>query len=160
MGSRLGISTEKIDALNDYAKSPLFSDAEKAARKKAIDEATIVATTVPMQTAFFAEQALRGAHAVMALRLQQERMASGLLPSLREYAMRYGLTVETLRLARADALVMHPGPMNEGVEIAPELADFERSVVTEQVANGVAIRMALLYLLAGTGPIEEGRVRG
>jgi len=104
--------------------------------------------------------ALRGAHAVMALRLQQERMASGLLPSLREYAMRYGLTVETLRLARADALVMHPGPMNEGVEIAPELADFERSVVTEQVANGVAIRMALLYLLAGTGPIEEGRVRG
>jgi len=104
--------------------------------------------------------ALRGAHAVMALRLQQERMASGLLPSLREYAARYGLTADTLRLARADALVLHPGPMNEGVEIAPDIADFERSVVTEQVANGVAVRMALLYLLAGSGPIEEGGTRG
>ncbi|HXQ96704.1 MAG TPA: aspartate carbamoyltransferase catalytic subunit [Candidatus Acidoferrales bacterium] len=104
--------------------------------------------------------ALRGAHAVMALRLQQERMASGLLPSLREYSLRYGLTAETLRWARADALVMHPGPMNEGVEIGPEIADFERSVVTEQVANGVAVRMALLYLLAGSRTIEEERNRG
>ncbi len=104
--------------------------------------------------------ALRGAHAVMALRLQQERMAGGLLPSLREYSLRYGLTAETLRWARADALVLHPGPMNEGVEIGPEIADFERSVVTDQVSNGVAIRMALLYLLAGSGPIEEGRNRG
>ena len=65
--------------------------------------------------------ALGGAHAVMALRLQQERMASGLLPSLREYSMRYGLTLETLDWARPDALVMHPGPMNEGVEIARRL---------------------------------------
>ena len=100
--------------------------------------------------------ALSGAHAVMALRLQQERMASGLLPSLREYSMRYGLTLETLDWARSDALVMHPGPMNEGVEIAPEVAELDRAVVTTQVANGVAVRMALLYLLAGSGPIEEG----
>lgn len=100
--------------------------------------------------------ALRGAHAIMALRLQQERMATGLLPSLREYTMRYGLTLETLRYARPDALVMHPGPMNEGVEIAPEVAELDRAVVTDQVANGVAVRMALLYLLAGSGPIEEG----
>jgi aspartate carbamoyltransferase catalytic subunit len=104
--------------------------------------------------------ALRGAHAVMALRLQQERMAGGLLPSLREYSLRYGLTAQTLRWARGDALVMHPGPMNEGVEIGPEIADFERSVVTDQVANGVAIRMALLYLLAGSGTIEEDQSRG
>ncbi len=100
--------------------------------------------------------ALSGAHTVMALRLQQERMASGLLPSLREYSMRYGLTLETLDWARPDALVMHPGPMNEGVEIAPEVAELDRAVVTTQVANGVAVRMALLYLLAGSGPIEEG----
>jgi len=100
--------------------------------------------------------ALNGAHTVMALRLQQERMASGLLPSLREYSMRYGLTLETLDWARPDALVMHPGPMNEGVEIAPEVAELDRAVVTAQVANGVAVRMALLYLLAGSGPIEEG----
>ena len=104
--------------------------------------------------------ALRGAHAVMALRLQRERMTGGLLPSLREYSLRYGLTAETLRWARADALVMHPGPMNEGVEIGPELADFERSTITDQVTNGVAVRMALLYLIAGSGPIEEGGIRG
>ena len=103
--------------------------------------------------------ALTDAGAVMALRLQQERMAGGLLPSLREYSLRYGLTAETLRWAREDALVMHPGPMNEGVEIGPELADFERSTITDQVANGVAVRMALLYLLAGSEPIEEGRTR-
>ena len=85
----------------------------------------------------------------MALRLQRERMAAGLLPSLREYAARYGLTLERLALARPDALVMHPGPMNEGIEIAPEVADHPRSVITDQVTNGVAVRMALLYLLAG-----------
>jgi aspartate carbamoyltransferase catalytic subunit len=93
--------------------------------------------------------ALHDADVIMALRLQRERMAAGLLPSLREYAARFGLTLERLALARPDALVMHPGPMNEGVEIAPEVADHPRSVITDQVTNGVAVRMALLYLLAG-----------
>jgi aspartate carbamoyltransferase catalytic subunit len=93
--------------------------------------------------------ALRDADVVMALRLQRERMASGLLPSLREYAARYGLTAERLALARPGALAMHPGPMNEGVEISPEVAAGAQSVITDQVTNGVAIRMALLYLLAG-----------
>lgn len=93
--------------------------------------------------------ALRDADVVMALRIQRERMASGLLPSLREYAARYGLTRERLRAANPDVVVMHPGPMNEGVEIAPDVAVDPRSVVTAQVANGVAVRMALLYLLAG-----------
>jgi len=88
-------------------------------------------------------------------------MAAGLLPSLREYTMRYGLTLETLRWARPDALVLHPGPMNEGVEISPEVAALDRAVITTQVANGVAVRMAVLYLLAGSGPIEEtGERRG
>jgi aspartate carbamoyltransferase catalytic subunit len=95
------------------------------------------------------DDALRDAEVVMALRIQRERMASGLLPSLREYAARYGLTAERLGLARPDALVMHPGPMNEGVEIAPDVAAGVQSVITDQVTNGVAIRMALLYLLAG-----------
>ncbi len=93
--------------------------------------------------------ALRDADAVMALRIQRERMASGLLPSLREYAARYGLTAARLALAKPGALVMHPGPMNEGVEIAPDVAAGAQSVITDQVTNGVAIRMALLYLLAG-----------
>ncbi|MGK2849709.1 MAG: aspartate carbamoyltransferase catalytic subunit [Candidatus Limnocylindrales bacterium] len=93
--------------------------------------------------------ALRDADVVMALRIQRERMASGLLPSLREYAARYGLTAARLAGARPGALVMHPGPMNEGVEIAAEVAAGAQSVITDQVTNGVAIRMALLYLLAG-----------
>jgi aspartate carbamoyltransferase catalytic subunit len=94
--------------------------------------------------------ALVDADVVMALRIQKERMASGLLPSLREYAARFGLTLDRLALAKPDALVMHPGPMNEGVEIAPDVATHPRSVITDQVTNGVAVRMALLYLLAGT----------
>ena len=93
--------------------------------------------------------ALRDADVVMALRIQRERMASGLLPSLREYAARFGLTRARLATARPDALVMHPGPMNEGVEIAPDVAAGTQSVITDQVANGVAVRMAILYLLAG-----------
>jgi len=93
--------------------------------------------------------ALRDADVVMALRIQRERMASGLLPSLREYAARFGLTRERLAAAKPDALVMHPGPMNEGVEIAPDVAAGTQSVITDQVANGVAVRMAILYLLAG-----------
>ncbi len=96
--------------------------------------------------------ALRDADAVMALRIQRERMASGLLPSLREYAARYGLTRERLRAASPEVVVMHPGPMNEGVEIAADVAIDPRSVITTQVTNGVAVRMALLYLLAGTRP--------
>jgi aspartate carbamoyltransferase catalytic subunit len=93
--------------------------------------------------------ALRDADAVMGLRIQKERMESGLLPSLREYAARYGLTRERLAAARPDALVLHPGPMNEGIEIAPDVAAGSQSLIEEQVRNGVAVRMALLYLLAG-----------
>jgi aspartate carbamoyltransferase catalytic subunit len=100
--------------------------------------------------------ALRDADVVMALRIQHERMASGLLPSLREYAARYGLTSARLALARPDALVMHPGPINEGVEIAADVAAGAQSVITDQVVNGVAIRMALLYLLAGVSAPDAG----
>jgi aspartate carbamoyltransferase catalytic subunit len=96
------------------------------------------------------EKALEGADVVMTLRLQKERQQSGLLPSLREYARRYQLTEERLKLAKEDALVMHPGPVNEDIEIASGVAHGPQSVIEEQVANGVAIRMALLYLLAGS----------
>jgi aspartate carbamoyltransferase catalytic subunit len=101
--------------------------------------------------------ALRDAAVVMVLRIQRERMAGGLLPSLREYAARFGLTQERLGLARPDVVVMHPGPMNEGVEIAPDVATDPRAVITDQVTNGVAVRMALLYLLAGVhGEVAAG----
>jgi aspartate carbamoyltransferase catalytic subunit len=93
------------------------------------------------------EPAVEGAHAVMALRLQQERMASGLLPSLAEYRARYQVTEAVMALAHPDALVMHPGPMNRDVELSGSLADSPRSVIEQQVANGVPVRMAVLYTL-------------
>jgi aspartate carbamoyltransferase catalytic subunit len=96
------------------------------------------------------EKAIEGADVVMALRLQRERMLDGLLPSLREYMQLFQLDEARLALAKSDATVMHPGPMNEGLEISPGVAHCSQSVVNEQVANGVAVRMALLYLLAGS----------
>ena len=93
------------------------------------------------------ERALEGADVVMALRLQLERQQAGHLPTLREYSRMYGITTQRLELASPDVLVMHPGPMNEGVEIDPEVAHGARSVIEEQVTNGVAVRMALLYSL-------------
>ncbi len=95
------------------------------------------------------EAALENADVVMLLRLQMERQQSGLLPSLIEYIHQYQLTAERLALAKPGALVMHPGPINEGIEVSPEIAHGAQSVIEEQVSNGVAIRMALLYLIAG-----------
>jgi aspartate carbamoyltransferase catalytic subunit len=103
----------------------------------------------PVDVNYDLDRALAGADVVMALRLQRERQQAGLLPSLREYVRLYGLSQERLAHARPDVVVMHPGPMNEGVEIMPEVAYGARSVIAEQVTNGVAIRMALLYLLGG-----------
>ena len=96
-----------------------------------------------------AEDAVRDADVIMTLRIQQERMQGAFFPSLREYYQLFGLTSERVALARQDVIVMHPGPINRGVEIASEVADGPYSVILEQVANGVAVRMAVLYLLAG-----------
>ena len=93
------------------------------------------------------EAALEGADIVMALRLQKERQQGGLLPSIHEYVQLFQLNEKRLARAKADALVMHPGPMNEGIEISPEVAHSTQAVIDEQVTNGVAVRMALLYLL-------------
>lgn len=95
------------------------------------------------------EAALEGADVVMALRLQRERQESGLLPSMEEYIARYQITPERLALARPGALVMHPGPVNQGVELSPEVSYGAASLIETQVANGVAVRMALLYLILG-----------
>lgn len=96
------------------------------------------------------ESALEGADVVMALRLQKERQQAGLLPSAREYVQRYKITPERLKLAHPDALVLHPGPINEEIEISQSVVNGAQSVINEQVTNGVAVRMALLYLIAGT----------
>ncbi len=95
------------------------------------------------------DEGLRGVDVIMMLRLQLERQGIALFPSIREYSKLYCLTPERVTLAAPDALVMHPGPINRGVEIAPEVADSVSSVILDQVTNGVAVRMAVLYLLSG-----------
>lgn len=101
------------------------------------------------------EQALDGADAVMGLRIQLERQHGGLFPSLSEYAKYYGVNDETLKYAKKDAIVLHPGPVNRGVELSPQVIDGEKSFILEQVKNGVAVRMALLKLL---GEYREKRL--
>jgi aspartate carbamoyltransferase catalytic subunit len=101
------------------------------------------------------EEAVRDADVVMLLRIQLERMEGAYFPSLREYFNVFGMTEARLTLARPDVMIMHPGPLNRGVEIASEVADGPYSVILDQVANGVAVRMAVLYLLAGGVEHEE-----
>ena len=101
------------------------------------------------------EDAVRDSDVIMLLRIQLERMEGAYFPSLREYFTVFGMTEARLRLARPDAIIMHPGPMNRGVEIASEVADGPYSVILEQVANGVAVRMAVLHLLASGSEHEE-----
>ena len=103
--------------------------------------------TLGVEVAHDLDSAIAGADVVMMLRIQMERQNRFLMPSTQEYFQLFGLTRERLKRAQPDAIVMHPGPMNRGVEIASEVADGSTSVVLEQVANGVAVRMAVLYLL-------------
>jgi aspartate carbamoyltransferase catalytic subunit len=95
------------------------------------------------------EKAIEGVDVLMVLRIQHERQDAAFLPTLREYAAHYGISLERLNKAAPDAIVMHPGPMNRGIEIASDVADGARSLILGQVANGLAVRMAVLYLLAG-----------
>jgi aspartate carbamoyltransferase catalytic subunit len=96
------------------------------------------------------EEAIAHADVIMMLRLQHERMQGGFIPSIREYSRVWGLSLAKLERCRPDVLIMHPGPVNRGVELAPEVADSPYSVILDQVSNGVAVRMAVLYLLAGS----------
>jgi aspartate carbamoyltransferase catalytic subunit len=105
----------------------------------------------PCTVSYDLDAALPKSDVVMMLRLQQERMNAAYFPSVREYSRRYGLDTARLRQLPDGAIVMHPGPMNRGVEIAAEVADSPRSTIVEQVANGVSVRMAVLYLLLGGG---------
>jgi aspartate carbamoyltransferase catalytic subunit len=100
------------------------------------------------------EEAVEGADVVMILRIQRERQDSAFFPSMREYAIHYGLNKKRLDLAKENAIVMHPGPMNRGIEISSEVADGVHSLILDQVANGLAVRMAVLYLLVGANASE------
>ena len=105
--------------------------------------------TLGARVAYSLEEAVKDADVIMMLRLQLERMGQMYLSTLREYATYFGLALRHLELAKEDAIIMHPGPLNRGVEISPEVADGPRSVILEQVTNGVAVRMAVLLLLIG-----------
>ncbi|WP_366927646.1 aspartate carbamoyltransferase catalytic subunit [Aeromicrobium sp.] len=108
----------------------------------------------PVQTSYDLDTQLEKADAVMMLRVQQERMKDSFFPSAREYSRRYGLDTARMNRMPGHAIVMHPGPMNRGMEITADVADAARSVIVEQVTNGVAVRMAVLYLLLG-GAADE-----
>jgi aspartate carbamoyltransferase catalytic subunit len=103
------------------------------------------------------EDAVDGADVVMILRIQRERQTDAFFPSMREYAVHYGLHLSHLSLAAPEAIVMHPGPMNRGIEISSEIADGGRSLILDQVTNGVAVRMAVLYLLAGVSGSDNDK---
>jgi aspartate carbamoyltransferase catalytic subunit len=105
--------------------------------------------TWPCEVGYDFSAVLPGSDVVMMLRVQRERMAQAYFPSVREYSRRYGLDSDRMALLPPHSIVMHPGPMNRGVEIAADVADSPRSTIVEQVANGVAVRMAVLYLLLG-----------
>ena len=107
--------------------------------------------TFPVKVSHHIDDVLPTADAVYLLRMQRERMTEALLPSLREYTATYGLTRRRAELLKDDAVVMHPGPMNRGVEIDGDIADLDRSVIIDQVRNGVSVRMAVLFLLLGSG---------
>lgn len=96
------------------------------------------------------EDAIAGSDVVMMLRIQRERMSAAYFPSLKEYSVQYGLTLRRLALAAPDCIVMHPGPVNRGIEISSEVADGARSLILDQVTNGVAVRMAILFLIVGS----------
>lgn len=152
-----GLAGLKIAIIGDIAHSRVaHSDIIGFTKMGAAVAVSGPATMVPIEleqlgakVCLNPQDAVQGADVVMALRIQRERLMDPLIPSLHEYATFFGINRKLLELAKPDALIMHPGPVNRGVEIDPAVADGPNSVILEQVTNGVAVRMALLYLLMG-----------
>ena len=134
------------------ARSNIYALTKMGAEVRAVGPPTMIPAYLDRLGAkvyYNMDEALRGVDVIMMLRLQLERQGRALFPTIREYSRLYGLTAERVKLANSGALIMHPGPVNRGVEIAPDVADSFSSVILDQVTNGVAVRMAVLYLLAG-----------
>jgi aspartate carbamoyltransferase catalytic subunit len=154
-----GLDGAKIAIVGDIvhsrvARSDALAFAALGADVTLVAPPTLLPSTLagwPVTVTHDLDEVLAELDVIYLLRIQRERQNEALFPSLREYTARYGLTVDRAARLRKDALVMHPGPMNRGVEIAAEVAEGPGSVITEQVANGVAVRMAVLYRLLGTG---------
>jgi aspartate carbamoyltransferase catalytic subunit len=136
------------------ARSNLWGLSKVGAEVRLCGPSTLLPSEVeklPVKVYTDLDTAIEGVDVVNVLRIQLERMNRGFLPSTREYSQLFGINKDRLRRAKPDVLVMHPGPMNRGIEITPDVADGEFAVITDQVTNGVAVRMALLYLLLGGG---------
>jgi len=136
------------------ARSNIWGLSKMGAEVRVCGPSTLLPAKIeelPVRVYSSLDQALDGADVVNVLRIQLERMDRGFFPSIREYSRLFGINKDRLRKCKPDVLVMHPGPMNRGIEIAPDVADGEYSVITDQVTNGVAVRMAILYLLLGGG---------
>ncbi len=134
------------------ARSNLWGLSKMGAKVRLIAPKTLMpvdAGKLPAEIYTNLEEGLKGADVINMLRIQRERMKKGLFPTLREYSNHFGLNAEKLKAAKDDAIIMHPGPINRGVEIMSDVADSDRSMILEQVTNGIAVRMALLYLLLG-----------
>ncbi|RPI38090.1 MAG: aspartate carbamoyltransferase, partial [Nitrospiraceae bacterium] len=134
------------------AKSNIYALKKLGAKVRLVGPPTLVPSYMKdLGVGIFSdiETGLKGVDVVMMLRIQMERQGKGFFPSTVEYFQNWGLTAKRLALADKDAIVMHPGPMNRGVEISSDVADGSKSVIMEQVTNGLAVRMAVLYLLSG-----------
>lgn len=153
-----GIEGLKVAIIGDIlhsrvAKSDIYCLKKLGADIRLIGPPTLIPDHIRdqgLEVFYNIEEGLSDVDVIMMLRIQMERQDSGFFPTIDEYFRLYGLTKERLSVAKKDAIVMHPGPMNRGVEIASEVADSPRSVILEQVTNGIAVRMAVLYLLAGS----------
>jgi aspartate carbamoyltransferase catalytic subunit len=136
------------------ARSDIHALRKLGARVRVVGPATMLPThpqALGVEAFTRLEEGIEGADVVIALRIQKERLKAPTFPSDREYARYFGLNSRTIERAAPDCLVMHPGPINRGVEISSELADGPRSAVLDQVEHGVAVRMAVVFLLAGGG---------
>ncbi|MGH7900747.1 MAG: aspartate carbamoyltransferase catalytic subunit [Thermodesulfobacteriota bacterium] len=136
------------------ARSDIWGFLKLGAEVRIVGPATLIPNefeSLDVRIYYKLEEALEDADVVIMLRIQKERQESEFFPSLREYSKFYGLGLEKLRLAKEDVSVMHPGPINRGVELSSEVADDVNSVILEQVSNGIAVRMAMLYLVASGG---------
>jgi aspartate carbamoyltransferase catalytic subunit len=151
LGRLAGLSVAIVgDVLHSrVARSNVHLLATLGAKVTLVGPPTLIPPDLRTEVSYDLDAVLPDSDVVMMLRVQRERMAASYFPSAREYARRYGLDGPRMRRLPEHAIVMHPGPMNRGMEIAPEVADSTRSTIVEQVANGVSVRMAVLYLLLG-----------
>jgi len=136
------------------ARSNMWGLVKLGAEVRVVGPPTLIPTYMQkakVKTFYSLERAIEGADVVIMLRIQMERQESEYFPSLREYSRFYGLTREKLKLAHKDVTVMHPGPINRGIELSSDIADDAGSVILDQVSNGIAVRMAMFYLVASAG---------